>query len=196
MRLPVRCLSIAACLAGLSGVVRAEQVDNPAYTSWAKYKPGTTVTYKQSMEMEMKMPMAMPQITITEKLVEVKPDAVVLEVSSQSTGGMGGPHNMAPHQQEIPAKIEKEKAEVPSSVKGEVKDVKQGKDKIDVNGKSVDATTTEMTVEATEPRAMTAHVKVWRAEEVPGGMVKTVTDVQSPMKTTSTMSLESFNIVK
>ncbi|MGN6367446.1 MAG: hypothetical protein ACTHN5_04205 [Phycisphaerae bacterium] len=195
MRLPVRCLSIAACVAGFAGAVHAEQVDNPAYTSWAKYKPGTTVTYKQSMEMAMPMAMPSPQMTITEKLVEVKPEAVVLEVSSE-TVVMGQTHTMPPRQQQVPAKIDKEKMGVPPNVKGEVKDMKEGKEKVEVNGKSVDATTREMTVVATEPRPMTAHVKVWQAEEVPGGMVKTVSDIQEPMKATSTMVLADYKVVK
>ena len=200
MRLPVRCLSIAACVAGLSGAaVRAEQVDNPAYTAWAKFKPGTTVTYSQSMDMAMPagMPagMAPPQTTLTEKLVEVKPEGVVLEVSSE-TKMMGQTHTMPARQQEVPAKIDKENVGMPPNVKGEVKDMKEGTDKVDVNGKSVDATTREMTVVATEPQPMTAHIKMWQAEDVPGGTVKVVTEITEPMKATSTMKLEDVKIVQ
>src|ERR1700744_197273 len=112
MRLPVRCMSIVACMAGLSGVVRAEQVDNPAYTSWAKFKPGTTVTYSQSSDMAMPMGMPAPQTVITEKLVEVKPEAVTLEVSSQ-TKVMGQTHVSPPRQQDVPAKIDKDNVGMP-----------------------------------------------------------------------------------
>ncbi len=195
MRLPVRCLSIAACMAGLSGVVRAEQVDNPAYTSWAKFKPGTTVTYSQSSDMAMPAGMAAPQMTITEQLVEVKPEGVTLEVSSEMTM-MGQTHASPPRQQDVPAKIDKENVGMPQNVKGEVKDMKEGTDKVDVNGKSVDATTREMTVVATEPQPMTAHIKMWQTADVPGGTVKVVTEVQEPMKMTSTMTLADVKIVK
>src|ERR1700744_383103 len=117
MRLPVRCMSIVACMAGLSGVVRAEQVDNPAYTSWAKFKPGTTVTYSQSSDMAMPAGVAGPQMTIPGKLVEVKPEGVTLEVSSEMTM-MGQTHTTPARQQDVPAKIDKENVGMPPNVKG------------------------------------------------------------------------------
>jgi hypothetical protein len=197
MRLPVRCLSIAACIAGFSGAVKAEQIDNPAYQSWAKYKPGTTVTYKQTTEMNNPAMAAMgkPETVMTEKLIEVKPDVAIIEITMETTM-MGQTHTMPARQSEVPAKVEKDQQGVPQNVKGEVKDMKEGTDKVDVNGKSVDATTREFTVVATEPQPMTAHIKVWTTPDVPGSMVKTVNDVQEPMKMTSTMTLVDFQPAK
>ncbi|HUO09205.1 MAG TPA: hypothetical protein VM008_12940 [Phycisphaerae bacterium] len=197
MRLPVRCLSIAACIAGLSGAVKAEQIDNPAYQSWAKFKPGTTVTYKQTTEMNMPAMagMSRPESVMTEKLIDVKPDAAIVEITMETTI-MGQKHTMPARQTEVPAKIDKDKEGVPPNMKGEIKDMKEGKDKVDVNGKSVDATTREFTVVTTEPRAMTANIKIWSTPDVPGGMVKTISDVQEPMKATSTMTLVDFQPAK
>ena len=91
MRLLVRCLSIASVWRGCRGrrcgadqVDQAEQVDNPKYVSWAKYKPGKSVTFSRVEERVLRSGAPMKFVmTITTKLVEVKPYAVLLEITQE-----------------------------------------------------------------------------------------------------------------
>jgi len=98
----------------------------------------------------------------------------------------------------VPAKIEKGQEGVPQAgpdgAPPEVKDMKIGKETVEVNGKSVEATTREFTMVSQGAQAMTAHMKMWYADEVPGRMVKNETQTEEPVKSTSTMTLLDFNV--
>ena len=59
--------------------MRAEQVGNPAYTSWAKFKPRTTITFSTVDETTTLTGVVGTEAVTTTKLVEVKPDFVMLE---------------------------------------------------------------------------------------------------------------------
>jgi hypothetical protein len=185
------------CSTMLADTLRAEQIDNPAYQAWAKFKPGTSVTYKTSIDMKMPagapaMPPGAMDSTITQTLKEVRDDAVVVEV--KIAGGMmamagrggSGTTNI------IPAKVDKDQEGLPPNLKGEVKDVKTGEDKVDVNGKTYDAKTREMTIITTSPQAMESHMKIWSAATVPGGMVKSEMTTTTPAEVHTTTTLQSF----
>ena len=169
-------------LGALSSAAFAEQVDNPVYVSWAKYKPGTTVTYKQTAEMSMMQGMK-TETTITTKLVEVKPEAVTLESTTKmSIGGQefAAPGTGTPIKQTIPAKVEKGQENIPPGVNAnnaQVKDMKDGKDNVEVSGKKYDTATHEFTMIAEMPAnagggTMNMQVKTWNTTDVPGGFVK------------------------
>jgi hypothetical protein len=186
----------ALCFAvvGLTGVANAaEMVDNPAYVSWSKSKPGTSVTYKMISETKMEgMPAPMKsEMTMTQTLKEVKPDAVTVEVTTKMSMN-GQEMNMPPRNQDIPAKIEKGKEGMSPDVKGEISDVKTGKETIEVNGKKYDTETREFKMKMTEPAEMTGETKVWTSSQIPGGMVKTQSKTTTPIASTSTITLESF----
>jgi hypothetical protein len=201
MRLPIRCLTIAACVAGLSGAALGEQVDNPVYTAWAQYKPGTSVSYKQTTTVEI--PNAgshASEMTITQKLVEVKPDGVTVEGST--TMSMNGREMQMPAStQVIRAKVEKDQVGVPQFSKAgdtqaTVKDVKLGTDTVDVKGTATAAKTREMTVEMTAPQQMTMHIKSWGVEGIPGGLVKMESTGEGAMTMHSTMMLLDYHVEK
>ena len=208
MRYALRLL--AACLIlGCSSAAFAELVDNPAYQNWAKFKPGSGVTFKQSTTVSVMGPTAM-ESTITQKLVTVKPDSVTVEVTTSQ-----GVTSSSKTTTVIPAKIEKglEYIGPPEpDTKVEVKDMKEGKDTIDVKGAKVDAATHEFTVTMTQIPAttpatnpaivlvdtMTLKAKVWTSPTVPGGMIKTEQNgtmgQMGDMK--STITLVDFTIAK
>jgi len=208
MRYSLRLL--AACvILGLSSAAFAELVDNPTYQNWAKYKPGTSVTLKQSSVMSMMGPAAM-ESTITQKLVTVKPDSVTVEVSTSMGANISNKTTTV-----IPAKVEKglEYIGPPEpDTKDDVKDMKEGKDTLDVKGAKVDAATHEFTVTmthipATTPATnpvivladtMTLKAKVWTSPTVPGGMLKMEQNgtmgQMGDMK--STITLVDYTIVK
>ena len=85
-----------------SSAVLAEQIDNPAYTSWAKFKPGSVLkTNTQSMIAGQKL-----SIEMTSKLLEVTPEKVIVEVTTETTTGqMKLPSQV--RKQDVPAKLTK-----------------------------------------------------------------------------------------
>jgi hypothetical protein len=221
MRFGLRLMVMAAVL-GISSAAFAELVDNPEYAHWAKYKAGTFVSYKQATDMPgmaniegmppgMNMAAMMPQITMTSKLTEVKPDALTLE-TTMATTQMGQTRDNKTTRT-VPAKIEK--AEIkPTSVDGvtaEMKNVKEGKDSVEVKGKKIDTITREFDTVVTssemsasrgrgrgDSTTMTAHMKVWSSTEVPGNMVKseTTTKMEEMGDVKQTMTLVDYSVVK
>jgi hypothetical protein len=191
MRLPIRCLIASIVVAGFSSAAMAEQVENPQYASWSKFKPGTTVTYKVNSETKMQgMPDPMKsEMTMSTKLVEVKPDELTIEVTNKMMAG-GQEMAMPATTQKVPAKIEKTATPAPDA-KVEIKDQKDGKDTVEVGGKKYDAATHEQTMVMKEP-AMTTVSKTWTSKEVPGGLVKSETKSSGSMDSTSTMTLVEF----
>jgi hypothetical protein len=221
MRLSLRSLAVCAVLA-LSSAAFAEQIDNPEYTQWSKYKAGTFVSLKQATEMPgmasmpgmpagMDMSAMMPQITITTKLTEVKPDALTLEVTT-STTQMGQTRDNKVTRT-VPVKIDKP-ATNPAATQGasaELKNMKEGKDTVEVKGKKIDTITREYdTITTASPTAggrgalagtstpTTAHMKVWTSQEVPGGMVKseTTTKMEEMGDMKMTMTLVDYTVNK
>jgi len=209
-------LGLVAVL-GVSTVALAEQIDNPEYAQWSKYKAGTYVTTQQAMTMSGDMPAGMPagmdmsammpKVTTTTKLTEVKPDSLTLEVSSDTTQ-MGRTTN-SKNTRTIPAKIDKPTATgtAPATSAAQLKDLKEGKDTFQINGKTLDTTTREYTATNSadvpgmnrggrggangEAMPGESHVKIWSSPDVPGGMVKmemTAKQQQMEIKTTNTVT--------
>jgi len=211
MRHSVRFLAAFSIL-GLASAAFAQQVDNPAYLTWAKYKPGTTTTLQQSATMAM-MPTMVTTTTITQKLLEVKPDSATVEVTTKTS--MMGQNSENKSTNVIPAKVDKGQEYTPQAkpdMKIEIKDMKEGKETIDVKGAKVDTVTREFTAimtstataPATNPAAammaggMTSKVKIWTTPDVPGGTVKTETTTtmgqMGEMK--ASVTLVDYTIVK
>ena len=224
--------SLAAAVLGLSTVALADQIDNSEYKEWASYKPGTSITMKQSTELGqmalppgmpagMDMSSMMPSTTTTTKLVEVKPDSLTLELTSTMT--QMGRSNDNKTTRVVPAKIEKPTtvpAATASTQAAQVKDMKEGKEVVEVAGKKVNTITHEFTTTGTVDTGAPAdipgrgragrgapaaggtptesHVKTWTSSEVPGGSVKmeakSTVEGMGEVKTVS--ALIDFNIVK
>lgn len=140
--------------------VRAEQIENPSYKNWAKFKPGSSHTMKGTTT-------AMGQNIDTEVvtvLKEVTDDKVVLEIAA--TVNMGGNAMPQPKQtQEVKKMVEKGDPNVTDPdayAKATEEDVKIG-----------DTTYKCKLVETTKTQGgTTMKMKAWMCEEVPGGVVK------------------------
>lgn len=209
------CLS-AAALADETTTAAAPKVDNPRYTAWAKFKPGTLVKTRTENEMpgmqglrlangaELKV-----EQTLTLKLIEVTPEKVVLESMATKQNVANDVKTMKPETLTIPAKIDKEKADLISAglpeAKVELKNVVIGTDTIEVAGMKFEAATREMDVELaappeTRPGMMSSprqsHVKVWTSAEMPGGVIKTVTTRDRPMRTSITTTVVELKIAE
>jgi hypothetical protein len=212
MRLRILAAAVVVLCFGMGAF--GEEVDNPSYVSWAKYKVGTTVTMKQSMDMPS-MPQMKNESMVTEKLLEVKPEAVVVEMTSKTT--MMGQTRDNTTKVTIKAKVEKGSENVPPQMadqKVEMKDMKEGKETVEVKGQKVEATTQEftMTIPASAMGGMgrgrggaaagggdtTAHVKVWSSPGVPGGMVRTEQNTEMTQMGTMkiTMEVTDYTVAK
>ncbi|HEY1923203.1 MAG TPA: hypothetical protein VGG44_10685 [Tepidisphaeraceae bacterium] len=167
MRLALRPI-IALCV-GLAAITitcpaRADQVDNPHYQVWAKFKPGSSRAWTGSMRAGP----VLIHIQMTSTLREVTPDHVVVETRTTTDFGQG-PHAGRSLRETVDAKIEAE----------EVKDL--GHETIQVMGRSFDCTVYQMkddTVDGKE-RPWGGKAKIWVSPEVPGGVVKMDIDPQN-----------------
>jgi hypothetical protein len=179
----MRVVAIALCvLLAASSFAAAEMIDNPQYQGWAKRNPGSsamlkgkTVAMGHTMDMEM-----------TQKLIEVTPEEVVIEASTVMTM-LGNKLPAQTMKQNIPAKVEKDpSAEDPTQPKVEWK---EGEEKVEVMGKSFTCKVYESSMKQGNS---TMVAKVWSTEEVPGGMVKMQATVDGDMKSETTMELVSY----
>src|SRR3954470_19949705 len=89
----------AACCTLLVASVRAD--DNPGYTSWAKFKPGTSTTMAMTSDAGGQASKMETKTTLT----EVKPDKVVLSVVTSMEAG-GQKMDMPAQSMDVPKTIE------------------------------------------------------------------------------------------
>jgi len=145
---------LAGVVVLLSLLVQAK--DNPEYTHWSSFKPGSWVKIK----MEGSMGDQKLEMTQTTKLLEVTPEKVVVE--HKRSMKMAG--------QALPEQVEKD--EVPAKKEKVEKILKESEEEIEVNGKKMKCKVLEMEDE------QKAQLKFWVSKDVPGGIVKG--DVKAP----------------
>jgi hypothetical protein len=168
----------------LASAAFAAETDNPEYTGWSKFKPGTTVTMKSQSETKMQgMPDPMKsEMTMTTKLVDMKPDAATVETTTKMVM-MGNESTMPAQSRTIKAKTD---ATGTPTAPPDMKNVKEGTEKVEVGGKSYDCKTKEYDTEANGSKT---HMKVWTSDEVPGGTVKMESTTTGQADTKMTMTL-------
>lgn len=153
---------IGVCL--FTGTIFAEQVDNPAYQNWARFKPGTSVIHSQQTAMGgMNM-----QMEMTQTLKELTPEKAVVDMTVKNSMMPGGGQTSSVT---IPAKVDASQAQapgkMPEGMKGEAKSL--GKETVKVSDKSYECEVTQFTGEG---QGMKSEGKSWTSNEVPGSMVK------------------------
>jgi hypothetical protein len=164
----------------------ADQVDNPTYKAWAKFKPGTSVTLKtesdtagQKTEMESTM-----------TLVELNADKAVIETKMSMNAG-GQKMDMPATKRDEPAKIDK----MPEGQAPDAKDkpeVKESTEEVTIpGGKQVKAKVTETKMST---NGMNITSKAWTSDEVPGGTIKMESTMDGATKGTSKIELTACEI--
>jgi hypothetical protein len=171
-----------------------ELVDNPVYQAWAGAKEGTRVMFKIVSQANGGMSKGTKhEVEKVYKLEAVEPERVVLSFTMRVLGQndpVTQPMNIA-----VPAKIEKSRANFfPGNGEAKMTGFRESKDRMEVEKKVVEVKLQECDME-TSNNGTTARtkVKVWIAEGVPGGVVRSVTSTAigkaDPVTTTITTTL-------
>jgi hypothetical protein len=169
-------LIAAGALAGLitGSVVAQDQVDNPEYANWAKFKPGTSVTRVSTSEIPAGRFTALTE-TIT--LVEVAADKVVVEVkgvyevTGAPTVGYRPKTREIPKTVPLPAGTTKE--EFARKLPGTVE---EGTETVRMIGEEFK---TRWFRTKTDANGNRTEGKTWISDEVPGRIVKEETTTKT-----------------
>lgn len=176
--------SIVVCALALMGsaAMAQEMVDNPTYQSWAKFKPGTTVSLSSDSNMggvAMKMDM-------TYKLVELTPEKAVVEMT------MKMPQGDNTTKMDIMAKVKKEDVRdvtMPPNAKGDAKALPD--EDVKIGDKTYKCKVVEFTG---ENEGMKTAGKSWSCADMPGQIVKMETKMSGALEGTTKMTVTAAEI--
>jgi hypothetical protein len=168
----------------LVSVARADDslTDNPAYLSWAKFKPGTLVKYTNDTNAAGNA----TSIEITQTLKAVAPDQVTVEVK-MTTVTAGNKTDMPPFTHQIAAKIKKGDANNPQTA--DAPKTESGTEDVTAAGKTFSCKTTTITSDA---NGMTTKATTWTCDDVPGNVVKMESQSTGAMSMSTKMILTDF----
>ena len=147
--------------------VPEEIVENPFYLAWVKYKPGTTV------EFELKTDAVGQQMTthITQRLVEVSPEKVVVDVEARiDVPGIPNPPQPQKQTKTFLPGVPKSEALRSLRPPGAVGDpIDAAAETVHAAGKEIACTVTEF---PGHNGTGEGKAKAWRSPQIPGGMVR------------------------
>jgi hypothetical protein len=173
-------LALAAILTAPASWPRAlaEEVEHPIYRSWARYPVGTTVTMRSVADAPGTRPI---ETTTILRLVELTDEKAVVEqvVVSDATGSKSEsePQRFS-HRRMFPLLGDTKKEDI-----GKPRDaVASGEERVRIGGRDYQAVwfDTKGRTEAGE-----ARTRIWLSDEVPGRLLKSVTEVPAAQKTTT-----------
>jgi hypothetical protein len=147
----------------IGGTARADQIDNPQYKAWAKFKPGTTVTRNMHSESngmahDIKLITKLDSITDQEAVIE---NSAVVSIN-------GKDFTPPARKDTIEAKIDNDPAKI-AAQHMPPPDAKFTEEEVTAGGKTYKAKVFETD---TKERGGTRHTKVWFSDDVPGGLIK------------------------
>lgn len=164
----------AAALLLFAPLAGAEPVSSPRYTSWAKCKPGSSV----SRTLENRVGPRSTTTDIRHTLLEVTPEKVVLKLEMTITSG--GRATPAPPQTiEIPAKMEKYADLLGANIKATFTENRT--ETVDIAGRSITCRVIDFQgeqVSRTPGIAIKVRGAVWVSEDVPGAIVQILQNAQ------------------
>lgn len=163
---------VAAILASASA--QDEKVDNPEYKAWSKQKPGAWV----KMTLESTMGAMKMQSEIVAKLKELTAAEAVIEQTTTMT--LGGNKQEQVTTRAVAAKISKGTM----SDGAKVEDLGKGEEELEIKGAKVKCEWIEMKLTAKAG----GTIKVWRSDQIVGGVAKTVVKHDEAAKMSMTMT--------
>jgi hypothetical protein len=152
--------------------------ENPEYTSWAKFKPGTSLTVKVTSTVGGKS----NETVITNTLVSVAADKLVLETAV--TDKAGGKEVIHPGQKRdvpktVPILPGFKKEDLPGPGRKPPGTVEEGTETLKVGGTEYKAKWYR--IKQTVPGGGEIEGKTWMSDEVPGSVLKSETSVKGSM---------------
>jgi hypothetical protein len=182
---------IAAAVAVLTltlaaGAARAadQTLPNPEFASWSKFKPGTSVTLKSVNEFDK----TKLESVMTMTLVEVGADKLVIETTNVARIN-GMEIKSPPEKRDVAKTFTIPKVEVKDDPKAEKPKTEEGTETLKAAGVEVKAKWYKFTQEADGTKT---ESQTWMSDEIPGGLVKTVTKVTGAATATYTTEVVEF----
>ncbi len=174
------------CLAlVLAASAFADEIENPAYENWAQFKVGAMVEYKTVSDVAGNK----TESVITYTLLEVTDEKAVIEMKT-STIMAGQKYDTPAVKMEHPAVLEA--TPEGTTEQPEVEQTK-GEESIDAAGQTWATTWYES---ATDQNGMKTTSRTWTSDDVPGTLVKSVTNIDGAMKMTTEMILVTIKAEK
>jgi hypothetical protein len=141
-------LAIFAAFAGNSHA--AEKIDDPRYTYWSKFKPGSFQTVETRTDASGQKML----VLITTTLLDVTPEKLTVEVKTETTAGT----------KKLPTRTKKTEV-LAKRDKPADSSFKESKEDVKVGAKTYSCLLMEETTGD-------MHIKSWMSDQVPGGVVK------------------------
>jgi hypothetical protein len=171
------------------GSLYAGQIENPMYTQWAKFKPGTSVTLAtesntagQTSKMETKT-----------TLKDLTDDKLTLETAMSMDAG-GQKMDMPAQTMEVKKMIDDPAAAAGAAGQAQANmpkpDTKTSDESVTVAAGTFKTKLTEATMDVGGNKTVS---KTWTSDEVPGGVVKMEATSDGQMKSTTKMELKAFD---
>jgi hypothetical protein len=155
-----------------------QEIDNPTYKHWSKFKPGSSVTLKATNDTNGMKSGAV--IVYTLKSCDAK-EAVVTMTGSTTVGDT---------KTDMPASDGKHAAKVKKVEPAkDAPKPEEGDEEIEVAGKKLKC---HWVKSVSENNGMKTTSKVWTSDAVPGGMARSESLTEGKMKMSSTMEVTAF----
>lgn len=191
-----RNLGLALCMVLVAGMAVAETPAptdaaggelSPIYQSWAKAKVGAKTFYEQ----KTKMMGTETDTSIVYELVELTAEKAVVKMSTTSTVG-GQKMEMPPQNMTFPARAPQ------ATPMGTPPASAPAKATVVAEPVTVPGGTFKCTVVKAETEQGGNHVKstMWSSEDVPGGLVKSETEISGGLQSTTAITLIRVELPK
>ncbi len=161
--------ALAVAVALTAAVARGEdKVENPEFKGWSKYKAGTSVVLKMSTEAGGQK----FEATMTNKLLEVKDDKLVVE--TESVTKFNGMDIKAPAQKRDVAKtLDKAPMGFDAKTGKPEGTTEEGKEKVKIGGTEYECKWYKFKSKQKLPTGEEeVEGQIWMSDDVPGTMVK------------------------
>jgi len=158
----------------LPSAAQDEKVDNPEYKAWSKLKPGAWV----KLTLESNLGAMKMQSEMVAKLKELTATEAVLEQAT--TMNLGGTKQEQVATRSVPAKISKGTM----SDGAKVEETGKGEEELEIKGAKVKCEWVEMKLTGKAG----GTIKVWRNDQIVGGIAKTVVKHDEAAKMSMTMT--------
>jgi hypothetical protein len=189
-RLRCRVLPLVALAAAVPVVSAQEQVANPYYTFWSKWKPGATAVFKETTKLSGAAAASAPEgtdvKTVTYKLAELTGKRAVVETTVRQQENFGYVES-APTRHIYPARMSK-------AVLGDLLE-ETGAKGLAATLKVGDKELKVMAIRGTLKKGNEeVDFQIWLSDRVPGGIVKRhrTTKVNGEVVAETTVELQSY----